>query len=410
MTALTPPSSGAAAPGNKKGTSPAKTTKAAAASTSPVLARIGDQVITMKDLEDQITQYPDMARAQFQTPVAKKNMLDRIVQERVWLRAASLAGFDKKPDIVNQLRQQTNSIILRGFFNQEVVEKSKADSAEVTAYYASHPADYTTPERISWRHIILATQKDATAARDAIVKGTDFEKVAKERSTDPVSKDSGGWLGYLTRGGTPPDSAAAFPILVDSAFALPAKAVSTPSHVENGWHLLRVDSHDTTAVRPLDAVRGSIEFKLGNDKSQARYNALLDSLKTAFGVKVLADSAVFESLGAGMGAKTAEDLFKLAQDTSDPKQRIVMYERVVKEFSVSDLAAQAQFMIGFVNSEEMHDYDQAEMAFKRMKDKYPKSDLVDDADWMLRNMRNQSAPDSIGAGGEEGEEGAGKKP
>jgi peptidyl-prolyl cis-trans isomerase C len=399
--ALTPvlhPAAAATRRGAKTTTTANKTTTKTATSRSSgtVLATVGNETITLKDLEAQIAQYPEMTRAQFQTPAARKNILDRMVQERVWLKAASATGFDKQPDIQGEIRRQTNSIILRGFFNAEVVARSKPTDEEIEKYYKDHPDEYTTPERISWRHIVTASEKAAESAKKRVQKGEDFEKVAKQVSIDPVSKDAGGWLGYITKGGQPSDSNATFPQLIDAAWKLPVKAVSDPIQTPRGWHIVRVESHDSSTVRPLESVRQSIEFKLSNDRSQTIYNQMLDSLKAAYHVKVLADSSTFEKLATGSGVKSARELFDLAQDTQDPKTRLTLYARVVKEYPSTDLAAQAQFMIGFVNSEEIHDYEAAESAFKTMMAKYPKSDLVDDAEWMLKNMRNQAAPDSIG--------------
>ena len=56
-------------------------------------------------------------------------------------------------------------------------------------------------------------------------------------------------------------------------------------------------------------------------------------------------------------------------------------------------------MIGFVYSEELSDYDHAEREFKALVDRYPSSELVKSAKWMMENMRkgtpNFELPDSI---------------
>ncbi len=359
-----------------------------------VLASINGQPITVADLDAQIAQYPEMQRAQFQTAVARNSVVDRMVQERVWLRSATLAGYDKKADVKGQLDQQRNSIILRGYFNDVVVGRSKPGDEEIAQYYAAHLTDYTSPERVSWRHILLPTQKAAVSTRAQIAKGLDFEEAAKKFSTDPLSKASGGWLGYLTAGGVAPDSFANDPKLSAVAFTLGSKQVSDPVQSPRGWHILQVDQHDSVTVRPLEGVRTSIEFKISNERSQDLYTSMLDSLKVAYGVKVVADSAKFAELASGSGITSADEMFKLAQETQDAQLRLKLYQRVIDGFPANELAAQAQFMIGFVSSEELKDYDAAEKAFQALIARYPKSDLVDDAEWMLKNMRNPAAPDS----------------
>ena len=50
-------------------------------------------------------------------------------------------------------------------------------------------------------------------------------------------------------------------------------------------------------------------------------------------------------------------------------------------------------MMGFVESEEKRDYDKAEEAFKGLIAKYPRSELVPSAQWMIENMRSDKTPD-----------------
>ncbi len=389
--ALTVTASAEAAPAKKSGAAK-KAAPAEPAPSSPVLARVGDEVITQKDLDDQIALYPEINRAQMQSPEAKKALLDRMVQERVWLRAARAQGFDKRPEIVQQIQQSSNSILLRGFFNTAIVERSKPKEDEVRTFYDEHQADYTNPERMAWRHILSKTYKDALKAKAEAIKSNDFEKTAQKLSIDPISKVSGGWLGYLTLNGTPPDSFANVPKLIDVAWKQAAKTYSDPIETRFGWHIVYVDSHDSSTVRPFDGVRPAVEQRIANDRSKALYDATLDSLKKAYNVSLLADSSYFANAASGANAKNAEDLFRLAQDTQDVKTRLALYARVVTEYPAHELAAQAQFMIGFVNSEELHAYEDAEAAFEKMIKLYPKSDLVDDAEWMLKNMRNPQAP------------------
>ena len=49
-------------------------------------------------------------------------------------------------------------------------------------------------------------------------------------------------------------------------------------------------------------------------------------------------------------------------------------------------------MVGFVNSEELKDYDEAEKAFRELLARYPKSELADSAKWMVEHMRTEEAP------------------
>lgn len=93
-------------------------------------------------------------------------------------------------------------------------------------------------------HLLVKTKAEADAARTRIVGGTDFATVAKEVSTDPGSKDNGGFLGCATNG--------QFVAPFESAMnALAPGSVSDPVQTEYGFHLIRTDALAGDTAAPL---------------------------------------------------------------------------------------------------------------------------------------------------------------
>jgi outer membrane protein assembly factor BamD (BamD/ComL family) len=85
-------------------------------------------------------------------------------------------------------------------------------------------------------------------------------------------------------------------------------------------------------------------------------------------------------------------MFNEAQALTSPDARIAAYRRLLTEYPDSDVAAKAQFMVGFIYSEELKNYDEAEKAFKELLRRYPKAELAASAQWMLGHMRTEDAP------------------
>ena len=65
---------------------------------------------------------------------------------------------------------------------------------------------------------------------------------------------------------------------------------------------------------------------------------------------------------------------------------ISRYQELLDRYPESDLAYKAQFMIGFIYSEDLCDYPKAREAYRKVIDNYPDSDIVPSAKWMLENM------------------------
>ncbi len=85
-------------------------------------------------------------------------------------------------------------------------------------------------------------------------------------------------------------------------------------------------------------------------------------------------------------------MFREAQDAGLASRRIELYRKLLEEYPHSDVSPQAQFMVGFIYSEEMKNYDEAERAFRLLLERYPDSELAPSARWMVEHMRSQEAP------------------
>jgi outer membrane protein assembly factor BamD (BamD/ComL family) len=90
------------------------------------------------------------------------------------------------------------------------------------------------------------------------------------------------------------------------------------------------------------------------------------------------------------------ELFAKAQTAVTPTDRIALFRRVVTEFPQDKSAVQAAFMIGFTYAEELKDFPNARTSFQDFIRKYPKSDLVSSAHWMLDNMEHSVPPPEVG--------------
>ena len=93
--------------------------------------------------------------------------------------------------------------------------------------------------------------------------------------------------------------------------------------------------------------------------------------------------------------KTEQELYTEAQEFSekgDFQSAIETYEEILKVFPDSPRVCKAQFLIGFVYSENLKDYEKARENYKKVIEKYPDCDLADDAKYMLETMEQDNLP------------------
>ena len=378
-----------------------------------VLVRIGNEAITASMVQNRIDELPEQARSSYLTPEGRQRLLERMVEERVWLISALRQHVEARPEIKRQLEQQRRDLLIRTHINEVMAANPAPSDSDARVFYDAHLSDYRVPATATLSHIQSRSESEARRVKQWARGGQDWKKLAARYSADTLTRNTGGLLGSVTREGMF-SGLGRQPALAESAFGLGEGKLGGPYRTDRGWHVIRVETLKPEDTRPFEQMRGNIVRQLGSKRSQEFYQARLTEAKTALGVK--ADSNAIRVYVSQK--KTAREVFNEAQALGAPVARLEAYRRLLQEHPSSDVGPQAQFMIGFIHSEELKDYESAERAFRDLLERYPGSELVASARWMIEHMRTEGAPgfmnlesDSIGtAHGTKAEKDAPGKP
>jgi peptidyl-prolyl cis-trans isomerase C len=143
-------------------------------------------------------------------------------------------------EVLAEFRQiQTTFRVLDEATKQEAVT-----DADVTAAYADRKDSLAVPERRRIRHVVVATEAEATGVLTRVRRGESFVAVAKATSLDASTKDQGGELGLRAAA----DLEEAFG---RAAFAAAPGQPFGPVQTRFGWHVAVVT--EVVAGRPLSA-------------------------------------------------------------------------------------------------------------------------------------------------------------
>lgn len=123
----------------------------------------------------------------------------------------------------------------------ELILKPAVIKTKLVAALAGNVA--TTADQVHARHVLVATQDQAVAAKKELDAGTDFATVAAKYSTDTGTKDKGGDLGWFGKGMMVPEFEAA-------AWVLKPGEISAPVKSNFGFHIIQVLEKDP--IRPLE--------------------------------------------------------------------------------------------------------------------------------------------------------------
>jgi peptidyl-prolyl cis-trans isomerase SurA len=296
--------------------------QAKAAVVEEIIARVNNDIITQSDyqhadmqLKDEIAHdcqncLPDKLAAEYKDQ--QKDLLRGLIDQSLMVQRAKDMGISVESDLVKRLddvRKQNNMAsieelekavegsglpwedyktqIRNGMLTQEVIRREVGShinipSEEVKTYYDAHSQEFTRPEQVVLTEIFLSTegkspeemesvQKKTEDLRNRVVKGDDFNEIAKRYSEGSTAKD-GGDLGTFQRGQLSPQ-------LEAIVFKMEKNQITDVIQTKTGFEVLKVENHFQAGLQPLDKVENEVMNKLYMEKMQPSMRTYLGELR-----------------------------------------------------------------------------------------------------------------------------------
>ncbi len=101
-------------------------------------------------------------------------------------------------------------------------------------YFEENKDSFKQEEQVKARHILVEDEETANEIKEKLDKGEDFEKLAKEYSTDTDTKEKGGDLGFFSKGEMVKE-------FEEIAFSLKVGEISEPVKTQYGYHIIKVE-------------------------------------------------------------------------------------------------------------------------------------------------------------------------
>lgn len=222
----------------QKPQAPANAAPAATPAKDPVVAVVNGQPIYLSELEVAQQALPPQYR---NMPLASvfPALLDRIVDSKLVVADARKNKVDADPAFKKR-QAFVEDQLMQDFWLQKELAK-RISPEKMQQRYQEKVKSMPAEEEVHARHILVATEQEAKDLLAEIKKGTPFEKLAKEKSTDKASGAEGGDLGWFKRGDMVKEFA-------DAAFALKKGELSeSPVKTQFGYHVIKVEDRRQAA-------------------------------------------------------------------------------------------------------------------------------------------------------------------
>lgn len=242
-----------------------------------IVARVGPEVITKDELYNFMVQ--QTGQEALDNLVVKKiieleaeNQNIKVTADEIDKEVEELAEYYGGKDAMTQtlamyninLDQVREDVTVNIKLEKLLSQRIEITDQEVQEHFQVNQEAYAVEEQIKVSHILVENEQEAQEIKTLLAEGGNFNDLARERSTDPGSKEQGGDLGMITRGEMGEE-------FDQVAFALQPGQISDPVKSEYGYHIIKVD--EKTEARPgtLEENYEKIKDNLFQQKMELEY-------------------------------------------------------------------------------------------------------------------------------------------
>jgi peptidyl-prolyl cis-trans isomerase SurA len=186
---------------------------------------------------------------------------------------------------------ERDKIIVQVMKQMHVKDSFVISPTQIQAYYDKHKVDYTTPEQVKLRMIVLREDDNSDTApaggkkemaqeiRSKLASGADFGRMAQMYSEDASTQQSEGDWGWI-------DRKTLSEVLTEKAFSLRAGEISDVIEVGNSYYIMMVEARKNAAVKSISEVRDEIEQNLIQKEKSDELQRWLDTLRQNAYIKI----------------------------------------------------------------------------------------------------------------------------
>lgn len=246
-----------------------------------VVARVNQVELTLEMIQASL---PSQFKAHVKT-IHIKEFVDRWVDNQIFYQEALRRGIHRENAVLYEIEQMRQQVIVSYMLENELQRAVTASKEDIQSYYDKNKEQFIRPkDLVHFYQILSDSLGKISRIRSRILRGEDFENMAREYSMDP-SAQNGGDMGWMNRNQL-------LPQIEVQAFRLKKGALSQPIKTELGYHLIKViEIRPKEEIQELDEVEQIISERVKSRNRAEKYGHLLAILKDAARVEVNLNNA-----------------------------------------------------------------------------------------------------------------------
>lgn len=241
-----------------------------------VLAEVNGKNITLDHIIAAVAKLPSEYNT-LEADYVLEGVLNQIVKQEIMAQILDTSEKFIEVSLENEIRS------IRAKYSIEKLMEGFPGNDQLLAAYETATETIQSLEEFNASHILVESEKEALNILNSLKAGSDFSKLAQEKSTGP-SGPNGGQLGWFGPGQMVPEFEAA--VLV-----LEIGSISQPVKTQFGWHLVKLNDRRVKALPTFEEMKPELVQQL----SQARIDQLL-KIETDKSIVKILDTKIEPSL------------------------------------------------------------------------------------------------------------------
>ena len=267
-----------------------------------VVARIGKDVITLKELDEAVDSLPEWMRQSLDDPAQKEAFLQQYVAEELLFRKAKKLEMDKDPMVRRQAERALRQLLVQKVLENEIQDKVKITPEDIDLYFKANREKYQ--EKEAYKIQVIRTGEDRLEPlQKALEQGKAFSDLASEYSRDEATRHRGGRLDIWIEQGTDPTGMGDPGKLWTALSGRVEGELCGPVKTDDAVFLFRVEALRKRKTPGLEEVQGRVRQDLSRERVEKAYQGLIQQALQGSDVKLFPE-AMHRDNGKNTGRKS----------------------------------------------------------------------------------------------------------
>ncbi|PID29022.1 MAG: hypothetical protein CSB55_02845 [Candidatus Cloacimonadota bacterium] len=338
------------------------------------------------DILKKFKKIPPQERQSLANSDFRNKIVRRDVENELVYADALEKGYDEDPSVIEQMKDIKRGKIISGCYDKVVTDQVVLTEDLMKKYYEDNKEKYKKNKNRKIQLFAFASEEEASRMKKQIAefmeKG-DNEAVRNLVNDNSVFPKNYGIIEKV------------YPNGIVSGYGKDQKLNEMIWNAElnklskivqdqkGNCVFFKVLDETPESYKSFEDVILTIKMNLKRKMLKAKFEEVEAELDEKYSLKLYPEKLVIRL--------TAKELFDLAAESQKKrkyKDAVNYYNQILKNYNETD-GYRASFMIGFLYSEELKDNETAKKYFNSVINDYPKSDLHESAEFMLKSINGE---------------------